>query len=249
MIPMMLARNTSRLAAYRSAVTALAPAMWLQLREQSGTTVANNGATAAGTWTPGTGAVGQIGQLGLNEAYRFDGADSKISVPASVLINNLTTFTWALLCNFATAGEGGGGRLVCDAGDNRQLRIASVSPFRLTFSVFHTSDNSTAQSGAGAQNIVANTWAWVFATYPNVGSGTKNCRLYVGRAGAVNALTLSTDTSSSNALSNGSGAALVGNNNASTATVDGLIDEALIFPSVLTTAQMLTLVQASGLVA
>lgn len=231
---------------YEAAVTALAPAMWLRLRETSGTTVANSGTTAAGTFTPGTGAVGQTGQLGANEAFRFDGADSKISVPASVLINNLTDFTWAVLCNFATAGENGAGNLLVDAGGNRILALISATPFRLNWQVWHTSDFSTRISAAGVQNITANTWAWVFATYT---AADKTPRLYVGRSGAVNELTYSTSTISVNALANSSGAMLTGNNNANTRTVDGLIDEAIIFPSVLTTAQMLSIVQASGLVA
>lgn len=232
---------------YAAYVASLAPAVWYKFNETSGTTVINYGSLGSGngTWTPGVGAVGQTDSMGTNEAYDFDGADSKVTGPTSTTINNAAAFSVAIKVKADTSGEATNGYLWSDNGGNRVLLISSgaASPYRLSFGVWCTTMQALAVT-AVASGVIQSDDMWVFGTYDNVGDRTPH--IYFGNAGSLAEASYSTATPASNTLANASGALLLGNNSSNIRTWDGLMGEFLFVGRVLTTTEMAQLTILSG---
>lgn len=236
----------SRKQTYAEYVASLAPVLWLRLRETSGTAVDNAGSGGAAldaTWTAGAGALGQTGQLGVNEGYDFDSADSRIQAN-TVTGLNVPAFTAAILCKPDTAGEGGvGAFLFLDNGTDFEWRwndnLSSINCERRSNDVGARAIGDTPGVSAGA-------WTWLFATYDD--NGDRTPRLYFGNNGLLRESssysTFRAATGTINAIGTNYS---VGNNPTQTRTFDGVIDEILFFDSVLSEAAMLLITQASGL--
>lgn len=231
---------------YAAYVAQLEPLLWYPMNEPSGTTVINYGSLGSGngTFTPGAGAVNQVGKLGAGEAYDFDGADSRIAGPTTTSINNLTAFTYVLLVKADSAGEANAGYLWADTGGNRIFNIsAGTGPVRFTLTVWGSGNFSQVTQDVASAVPLA-TWVLLFCTFDNAGDRTPS--IFVGRNGAVAESTYSTEIALAVALANASGALNVGNISSSIRTWDGLIDEFIIFNRVLTAQEMLALTVAAG---
>lgn len=232
---------------YALIAASLNPLLWYKFNEPSGTTVINYGSLGSGngTFTPGVGAVAQTDSMGVQEAYDFDGADSKVTGPTSTSINNATAFSVALKVKADTSGEATNGYLWSDNGGNRVLLITSgaSSPYRLSFGVWCTTMQALAVT-AVASGVIQSDDMWVFGTYDNAGDRTPH--IYFGNAGALAEASYSTATPASNTLANASGALLLGNNSSNVRTWDGLFGEFLFFNRILTATEMLNLTQASA---
>lgn len=232
---------------YALFAASLNPLLWYKFNEPSGTTVINYGSLGSGngTFTPGVGAVAQTDSMGANEAYDFDGADSKVTGPTSTSINNAAVFSVALKVKADTSGEATNGYLWSDNGGNRVLLITSgaSSPYRLSFGVWCTTMQALAVTSVGS-GVIQSDDMWVFGTYDNAGDRTPH--IYFGNAGALTEASYSTATPASNTLANASGALLLGNNTSNVRTWDGLFGEFLFFNRILTATEMLNLTQASA---
>lgn len=219
--------------------------LWLRFRETSGTTAANagsSGATLNATWTPGVGSVGQTGKLGANEAYLYDALNSKATIADATSIASAAVFTQAVLIRPATAGESNSGAFMYwDSNTQAYFKIDS----NLNAVNVRVDTDATSANTLGTLTLAANTWQWVFATYDN--AGDRKLRLYKGVGGAVTEATAygAQTAATGNLIAQGT-ALVIGNRSANDNTFDGLFDEALRFNIVLSSAQMLQIVQQSG---
>lgn len=222
---------------YAAYIASLSPLLWLKYNETSGTTVENYGSlgdTADGVWTPGAGALGQtgLGNGGANEAYDYDGASSKTTVPALTGINNLTAFTYAILMQALSPGELNQGRFFGETGF-RYWRI-DAADYSLRMLVDATSSAiSLTTAGFIAETIPT----YLFATYDN--AGDRKVHIYKVVGGVLTEATYAIQDAATGTLLNGVGALDIGSNFLQNVTFDGMIDEVLIVGSVLTDAQKL----------
>lgn len=214
----------------------IAPVRWYRFRETSGTNEPNainpgtNDATISGC------TLGQIGQLGANNAYDYDGVDDYVLAPAGADINGILPATWIILLKVDSRGEGNFARLINKASDV-VLFIDSAdatSPYSVTAQV----------NFSGGQ--LSNTWANVLPV--------STWTLLALRINADNTLDLfmngakqTTSAAGSGAKSSSANGAYLGNNALQTATTDGLIDEIIVENSAVSDANNLTLAQLAGL--
>lgn len=222
-------------------LASLSPVIWGRLRETSGTNAVNYGSLGAlgdGTWTPGAGAVGQTGQLGANEAYLWDGATSKIAIPARTGYNNLATYTWGLLCKPAAQSH----LMTASLGAGRYLRMNSAS-FPLQF--VNTSSATPVTSTTANGFLALNVWQYFFVTFDN--AGDRKARIYKYVAGALTEATYVTQDAMTGTIVSPADALWIGATTAGTFLFNGPIDEYFICPSVLSTVQMAQLGAAAGL--
>lgn len=226
---------------YANYIASLAPLLWLRLRETSGTTVTNSGSVALnGTWTAGAGALGQTGKLGINEAYDFDGANSKIVLADNAAIQALATYTIVALCNADGAGESSAGTILhLGAGVSGGFRRTGTSnAWVMNFDTDGTDANSTTNVDFAPDGV----WLCMFGTFDNAGDRT--ARIYKGVSGAVAEATYATQTPATGTRVTPIGAVI--GNFADVRTWDGLIDEVLIFNRILTAGEMLQITQLLG---
>lgn len=208
--------------------------VWLRLRETSGTTAANSGtlgAAADSTFTPGTGAVAQTGQLGVNEAYSFDALNTMIQVPSFA---DISTYTYGFLVKANSAGEGSAGRLFADNLGARTFRINSVN---LNLRAFNTSQGGTTADSVTANNfITTGAWHYIFVTFDI--NGDKKLHIYKYISGALTEASYTTNVAMTIIPAATTGVQTVGNVAAQSGTWDGLIDEVFIANYALSVAQM-----------
>ena len=230
---------------YEDYVNALAPEYWRRYRETSGTVGLNSGSLGGTTtWTPGAGALGQIGQLGANEAYDFDGALSKDSFPITPTMANAVEFGVAILNFPDTLGETTTGILYCygDLGGAFMLRYSGAAG-TLVGRVDYATDAITLTSTA----LPLGAWSWIFANYSE--SGDRKLHLYRGVAGVVTEFAYTTNTASVGAFSPPAVPFVVGAQANQSQTWDGKIDEVIWKNRPLTATEMLNLTLLSGLAA
>jgi hypothetical protein len=220
------------------ALAALSPALWYHFDEPSGTVAVNSGslgATYNGVYTAAT--LAQAGALGPSNAVSFDGADTKVAVPAGPF-GNYTAFTIGQLVKVSGSGEGGIGSFY-DWNTSTTLRFNSSLSLRAL----------RAATGAAASNmsnvIATNVWQWLFVTYDN--TGDRKIYIYLYRLGVLSTLALSTQTAATGTMTDQTAQVLtLGNRSAQTATIAGLMDEWFMVPSALSSAQMAAIGRASN---
>lgn len=234
------ASGTAPEVTYETLMQSLAWIMWRRYNETSGTTTVNHGSAGAalnGVWTPGAGALGQTGHLGLSEAYNFDGADSVDVVPNTAAHNALAASTRYWLFKPDSAGEGALGSFYIWGflGTNGGLVFnGSLDSISGQKDLATTNAVSTTTNG-----FAAGAWAMLFETYDH--AGDKKIRYYKYPIGGPLAeLTYSVQTAGvGNVVAvAGTEAYYVGNRFSSDLGFDGLIDEHAVRSGVLTTAQM-----------
>lgn len=231
---------------YDSFVNGLSPILWLRLRETSGTTPVNSGSAGAaldGVYTPGTGAVGQTGLLGANEAYSFDGADSKIVVTSTAAHNALPAFTRIFLIKPTNSGEGGSGSFFfwdTSTGEGCLFFNGALTSIQ---GIVKSTGNATSTTTTG---LSAGVYAALFMTYDH--AGDKKVHLYKYAAGgSLTEFGYSAQTAATGSLGTPAGDYNIGNRQTNNTTFNGVMDEVLTIGSVLSNAQMTQYAQLAGL--
>lgn len=235
---------------YSDIMASVAADIWFNFNEASGTTVINYGSLAAAnaTWTPGTsGALGQTDSMGQGHAYLLDGATSDIRTGTLATINNASVFTVGQRLRADGPGEGNVGFLWTDNGANRTLSVSAdaTSPYRLALNIWCTSV-ATGVTTDPADGLILGKEMWVFSTYDDT-AASRRPRIYFGYDGAVREALYSTETPAATALSNASGALVLGNRGAAAdRTFNGQFGEFFFkVGTVLTLATMTAITQAT----
>ena len=179
----------------------------------------------------------QQGKLSVIDAVLFDGVNSKLTIPAGAY-GAFPSVTIAALVKYTSSGEAAAGRTY-DQGGTTLLRFGSGPKLRA----------QRAATGGSVSITIADallaTWVWKFITYQD--SGDRKSHIWKGQAGAVSEEGYSTNAAATGTLTDQSAVALVVGNNAGQAnTMDGLMDEFLLFPYVLSLTQMLQIVRLTG---
>lgn len=227
---------------YAAYIASLAPVLWYKFDETSGTTVTNYGSFGSnqnGVWTVGSGALGQTGKLGANNAYDFNASKVAITQTATN-IGNLATYTHAMLIKLdAPSGT------LWEQSTLGGIPYLGLSGFyALLANEWAGSVPNSASNISAANFLTVSTWTWLFRTFDN--AGDRKNHIYKGVGGAVTEATYGTDTAMAAARSALGTQNTIGNQSGGGAGIDGLIDEALMFSGVLTTAQMLAITQSTG---
>lgn len=166
-------------------------------------------------------------------AIAFDGATSFLQVIDSRL-HGLDEFTLMMLVKLDNAGEADNGHLMYKA-DEFTWRVLPSGQIDCT--IEYSTTNAQAVSVMGAYNT--GEWLWL------------TCRIGVDAVPHlfVNGAEVSyaTQTTGSGIRSTGTGSLFIGNDDGQLATLDGLVDEALLFDRALTDGEISTLVERSGL--
>lgn len=100
--------SSGNLASY---IASLNPYVLYNMQQTAGTSEPNSAAGSnsigsAGNLTLTSVTLGQTGKLGVNEAYLFDGANSRLQVANNATLAALTTWEYLFLVNPSSAGEG-----------------------------------------------------------------------------------------------------------------------------------------------
>lgn len=229
-------------------ILSFSPLEWLRHNELTGVAVKNYGSliNADGVWTAGVGALNQIGQLGVHEAYDFDGAVSLITINYNAALDGLSEFTFAALVKADSAGEGNVGTIYTWGNNNTTATFRFVGASRALIWVHRYS--ITNMQTVTTTALTLGQWYWVFGTYSQ--SGDRFGHIYISSAGAAveaaysgaPAPIASVGTPTLNAVS-----PIIGNLAVAANTWDGLIDEVIWFPRVLTVAEMTNIIRLSNL--
>lgn len=223
-------------------MTSLTPLVWYRLREASGTSAKNSGSLAAMDATALSCTVGQagVGSQGANEAYLYDGANSKLTLPTSAALAALTTFSYAFLVKAGSAGEASAGTFFnwSDASGNYFHFNGNINQCDLLLKAA-----TTAPRALTAQLLTANTPAWIFVTYDD--AGDRKPYVYKGIAGAVTNKS-GAQTAAVGTLTAPTNPMVIGNKASQDKTWDGLFDEIAFFNYVLSVPQMTALTQKAG---
>lgn len=212
--------------------------LWIKHNETSGTTVTNYGSiVTSGTWTPGSGSLGQTGFLGTNEAYDYDGANSRISIPNNSIFGNAGEFTQLFLFKADGNGEGGIGHLFRFGVANTNAHVNDSQ--RIT--TRRRAATTTAVSEVSGAWSVGN-WSIIFVTFSN--SGDRKLHVYRGQNNSLNELTYISQIAAVGTLTNETDTLFIGNASNLTTTFDGLIDEFAFKNRVLSNQEMLNITKA-----
>jgi Concanavalin A-like lectin/glucanases superfamily len=233
---------------YATYIASLAPIEWLRFNEPSGTTVVNYGSltNANATFTPGSGAVAQTGQLGAVEAYDFDGAASLATITYNAALDGLTAFTFAALVKADSAGEGNVGTIYTWGNNNTTATLRFVGASRAFF--FAHRYATTSMQTVTTTALATGQWYWVFGTYDQ--SGDRFGRIYISSGGTAVEAAYSgapAPIASVGTVTVNGVAPIVGNLALASNSWDGLIDEVMWFNRVLTQTEMNNIIQKSNL--
>jgi hypothetical protein len=202
--------------------------VWLRFNEITGTAVINygtGGATFDGVWTPGSGAQGQTGALGPNEAYNFQ-TGSVVTIPISGVLASARAFTEIYVVKPVTAGPGGIGMFSFFGGATEFRFNGALTSLIAQVDIAGTDVQSVTTTGLqGSQNaLLAKTFDY---------DGDKLIRLYKGQSQTLTEYAYSTQTpGGGGGFLTRSGNLYIGNNAANGRIQDGLIDEYLYVPSI-----------------
>jgi hypothetical protein len=207
-----------------SFMLSLKPTLYLKFSEISGNIINYGSDGNTGTVTACT--QGQVGQLGMNEAYLFDGATSVVSflnasLPAT---KALTTQRYVFLFKPNTMGEGGSTSLLFWTSAIYRVALST------TLAVFASVDLNTTDANVGTNNNQIDfigSWTLLFMDYDDSNVMGLGRRIRIFRATAtkpVTKLTLATDTAGVGVVVPSGNPLYLGNNALTSATMDGLYD-------------------------
>lgn len=225
---------------WREYVTSLSPVLWYQFDETSGNLINNGSAAASDGTLSGTITRGQTGQLGASEAYDFlTGSTGTITIPNAAAWASLPTFTAVFLAKFnGNNFPGFAGRL---AGRNDSWAMLRTNTTYFPEVGVRNSVNSIFFTTASSLPLSNGAWKLSGFTYDD--TGDRKPRIYVnGVEPTYSAQAAVTGTLGVNPTGN-----TLANNHVSSAGMNGLIDEMLLFNFVLSTTQWQTLTTLAGL--
>ena len=239
---------------YASYITASNPLLWHRMRDTTGTTSTNSGslgATGNGV-IAGTTALAQIGKLGANEAFDFDGTTSIITVANTAALANMTTQRWMFLCKPDTLGEGNSGRLFSwgsFGANNHLFSLLATNNIILTVRGDGGAD-ALAQTTSGIMADCIGAWCMIFGDYDDadaLGLG-RRCRMWKSVGGVVTPITtLANNTALTGNVRNQTLDLCLGNSSGVAQTFDGLFDEVVCNAGMLwTLAEITAIARAAG---
>lgn len=233
---------------YAQYVASLNPLLWYSMRATAGATETNRGSGGSGFDASINGGIslGQVGELGANEAHDVDGTTGYYQVTTGAAIQG-GQFWYGFLVNPDTAGEGNAGRFYTN-GAQTYLRFQAGM-------ILQTLVTGTGNGVATTTTaLTAGQWTWVFAAYDDAGTflGDRKTHIYIGKNGVVSEAAYSANTALTGTFTTPSGNLFIANNSAAAAvTFDGKMDEVVAkysFPATITDliGQWTQIVQASG---
>jgi hypothetical protein len=206
------------------------PKIWYRFNEPSGAVAKNSGslgATYDAAITLGAGALAQAGLLGSGQAILFDGANTKVTVPAGPF-GNYSVWTIGLLVNVSSTGEGTIGTFY-DWATSTVLRFNFGNTLRALRAA------ATAAATNTTTGLTTGVWYWLFVTF----IGDKKLRVYWYRLGGNHEFGYSTQDAALGAVTDQSAVNLIiGNRSDQSATLAGLMDEFFMVDRQLSTAEM-----------
>lgn len=225
-------------------VASLSPLAWYRMQQTSGTNEPNAGSGGSGLdLTITTTTLAQTGKLGANDAYLFDGANSRLQAASAAAIGALTKWEYVFLVNPASVGEGNNGSFFwwANSASFPRLQFAgAISSISLT----QVNTTPTSFTAATTTGLSAGVWQLVFAAYDD--GGDRKSHIYKGVSGAVNEFAYSAQPALTGTNATPSGAFNLFNRSLQDLTFDGLADEVLIFNGNLTPAQRTQLAVSAG---
>lgn len=187
--------------------------------------------------TPATCTPAQPGKRGPTDAYLFDGANSKITIPNGAYAN-FPSMTLGMLARITAAGEAGSGRLF-DCSAAASLSMITNGAGTLSMS------RATAGASTSTTNWTAAVWKWYFATY-NMFDGVKKPRMYIGYNGTVNEVAYASQVAISALLDLSAQVFVIGNRVGIDRTYNGLMDEFLLCNRELPMPEMINLTRLTN---
>ena len=182
--------------------------------------------------------------MGGDGCIDFDGADTRVTVSSASPIDNVFDGggSLALLFDLDSNGEGTAGRLIQK--DRWWFRTVDASGGACKINWFYQWTGGTAE-GQTTNRVLTfgHTYLWVLTYNTDAASNDPEMHLYNLTTGTLTTLTVGSGITkltalSGTRLSDASGTLVIGNDTAGSATIDGRIDEALLFPTALTTPQV-----------
>lgn len=227
---------------FEAVARALNPLLWLEMRATSGTTEINEGTLgAAQNGTISGLTLAQAGLSGPNEALDWNGASGNISVPNAGALN-LTTFTFAVLCNPDSAGEGDSGRFFDHTPSSlRFFGFAGSSGVNARIRAIVGAATTLADTFTSYSEVFDGSWRWYIMTYDN--GGDRKTRVYRN----VTELTYTTQDAAVGEFTNVTSNLVIGNRGLDDVTFDGRKDKVLYFNYILDADQRRLLVASSGI--
>ncbi|MCA9882234.1 MAG: LamG domain-containing protein [Anaerolineae bacterium] len=166
-------------------------------------------------------------------AYAFDGATSALEVIDSRL-HGLDELTLMMLVNLDSAGEANNGHLMYKSGEFTWRVLPSG---QIECVIQYGTTNAQAISATGAYTTGA--WAWLTC---RIGADAVP-HLYVNEV----EVSYATQTTGSGSRTAGTGSLFIGNDSGQLATLDGAVDEVLLFDRALTDGEIAFIVERSGI--
>ena len=210
---------------YAAEAQRYAPSGYWKLGEPSGQALDTSGNANHGTVTLGTGARDYAAlNVGGDGCIDFDGADTRVTVSSADPIDSIFDGggSLAVLFNLDSTGEGTAGRLIQK--DRWWFRTVDASGGACKINWFYQWTGGTAEWQTTSRVLTfGHTYLWVLTYNADAASNDPEMHLYNLTTGTLTTLTVGTGS----------------------ATIDGRIDEALLFPTALTTPQVQALADAA----
>lgn len=216
-----------------------------KMQQTAGTNEPNSGSLGSAIDMTIAGAtLGQTGKLGTNEAYLFDGANSRLQTANNATLVALTAFEYVFLVNPASAGEGNQGAFFWwQSATNVPKMYFGGAGRNLIATVSNTTPSLATTITSGV--LTASAWQIVFCAYDD--AGDRKIHIRVGISGAVTELAYSAQPALTGSFLAPTGFPLnLFNRSAQDCTFDGLGDLAGIVNGNLAPAQRLKITQLAG---
>lgn len=234
---------------YDGLITDLAPSLWYRM-DDTASPISDYG-SAGSAFNLTASSIGAFGASGANDkipvAITFNGASSSMISPVSSL--PFTDVTAAFLVNATSNGQSSAGFCIdCFASGSSNFQLGFFgSGGRLQCFVRNATLNgfvtSTGSDAAGVFPFA--TWRWIFSQYSTV---TNQVRIWMSALGILTEFTYAAQPTLTGTLLQAE-QITVGNNRTSVRAWDGKIAQGLMFPRLLTTDQMQSIIDISGVAA
>lgn len=225
----------------------LSPTLTVRYNELAGNTL--NYGSDGNTGTPTNCTQGQVGKLGPNEAYLFDGANSKLTFLNASLPGTkaLTSQRWLFLCNPSSLGETNFGAFFYwgdgTGADGHFMRFDTNNRILVRFQNTVAANFDTETNIGEVASIIGN-WSCIFMDLDN--AGTRKPRLWKGAGGVVTPLTLALNQAVAGTLLSPPAVLNLGNRTSVDATFAGLRDLDFAGPGLWTASVMTDIVKIIG---
>lgn len=240
---LLFGRNRETLNTYLATLPFLA---LYKMQQTAGTNEPNVGSLGSAVdMTITSTTLGQTGKLGPNEAYLFDGANSRLQVANNATLSGKTAWEWVFLVNPSSAGESSFGLFFCwsaTAITGQPLVIFSGAINSIEARIYNTTPTQFATITNGG--MTAGTWALLFVAYDDAGDRLVHIRK--GVSGAVTEYPYFFNPALTGTYRPPTQALNLFNTGNQTFTFAGLADLAGVVDGNLTVAQRLKITQLVG---